>query len=130
VPSIFSRIVAGEVPCHKVYEDRAHIAFLDVRPVQPGHVLVVPKHEVDYLFAMTAPEQAALWEAVARVEAGLRAATGCARVVVMVVGWEVPHVHVHLIPTRRASDVPFPPHGSLIGPEGMAARIRDAISAG
>ncbi len=118
--SIFSKIVAGEIPCHKLWEDDQHLAFLDIRPVQPGHTLVIPKREVAYLFDLEPAEHAALWEAARVVAARLKEATGCERVVVSVVGWEVPHVHVHLVPTNHISEFPFP------GACGMDA---DAIAA-
>lgn len=118
--SIFSKIVAGEIPCHRVWEDEHHLAFLDIRPVQPGHTLVVPKREVAYLFDMPADEYDALWRAVRTVEARLRERLGCERVVVCVVGWEVPHVHVHLVPTNAIEDFPFP--GPVeVSPEELAA---------
>jgi histidine triad (HIT) family protein len=107
--SLFTRIVRGEIPCHKVWEDDAHLAFLDIVPVQPGHTLVIPKREVSYLFDLSADEQAALWNAVRVVEERVKRGTGCKRVCVLVVGWEVPHVHVHLVPTNRAAELPFPP---------------------
>ena len=107
--SIFTRIVNGEIPCHKVWEDERHLAFLDVSPIQPGHTLVIPKREVGYLFDLSPGEQAALWDGVRTVEGALKRATGCKRVCVMVVGWEVPHVHVHLVPTNRTADFPVPP---------------------
>lgn len=109
MPSLFTRIVRGELPCHRVWEDEGHLAFLDIGPVQPGHTLVIPKREVAYLFDLSSDEQAALWRAVAEVEGRLKRATGCQRVCVLVVGWEVAHVHVHLIPTNQAADLPFPP---------------------
>lgn len=128
MPSLFSRIVAGEIPCHRVYEDDAHLAFLDIRPIQPGHTLVIPKREVSYLFDLPAPQYAALWSVARRVEVGVRAASGASRVVVMVVGWEVPHVHIHLIPTHKGSDFPVPPQGSLSGAEALAERIARAVA--
>ena len=109
MPSLFTRILEGEIPCHKVWEDAAHFAFLDVSPIQPGHTLVVPKREVGYLFEMSPAEQAALWDAARKVEAALRRGVRCKRVCVMVVGWEVPHVHVHLVPTNAAGEFPVPP---------------------
>lgn len=129
MPSIFTRIVRGELPADKVCEDEAHLALLDIQPIQPGHTLVVPKHEVAYLFDMTAQAQAALWSFVARVEQGVRAATGCRRVVVMVVGWEVAHVHVHLIPTNTIHDFPIPPKVQVTAGErsALAARIQAAV---
>lgn len=106
--SIFSKIIAGEIPCHKVWEDEKHIAFLDIRPIRRGHTLVVPKREVSYLFDLAPREQAELWDAVRKVEELLRERLGFRRAVLMVVGWEVPHVHVHVIPTDSISDVRMP----------------------
>jgi len=107
--SIFSKIIAGEIPCHRVWEDEKHLAFLDIRPTRPGHTLVIPKREVDYLFDLEPQEYAELWEAVRTVEAHLKSRLGCERVIVMVIGWEVRHVHVHLIPTNAIHDVGMPP---------------------
>jgi len=108
MPSLFSKIIAGEIPCQRVWEDSDHLAFLDIRPVQPGHTLVIPKREVSYLFDLDGDEYAALWRAVRTVESKLRETLGCERVVLSVVGWEVPHVHVHLIPTNGLGDFEFP----------------------
>lgn len=107
--SIFTKIMDGEIPSHRVYEDDATYAFLDINPRQEGHTLVIPRVEVDYLFDLEPDDYRALWDAVAVVGDGLKQATGCARVVVIVVGYEVPHAHVHLIPTNELADVPFPP---------------------
>jgi len=108
MPSIFSKIIIGEIPCTRVWEDPDHFAFLDIRPVQPGHTLVVPKREVSYLFDLSEEEYVSLWRAVRTVESKLRESLGCERVIISVVGWEVPHVHVHLIPTNGIGDFPFP----------------------
>jgi histidine triad (HIT) family protein len=129
VASIFTRILKGEIPAERVFEDERHLAILDIAPYQPGHVLVIPKREVPYVFDLSADEYDALWRAVRTVEAGLRKATRCKRVCVMVVGWEVPHVHVHLVPTNRTQDFPVPPKTSQT-PEQLAATaeaIRRAI---
>lgn len=107
--SIFTKIIAGEIPSHRIHEDDATYAFLDINPRQEGHTLVVPKREVDYLFDLPAEDHAALWSSVRTVATALKAATSCARVVVIVLGYEVPHAHVHLIPTNHLADVPFPP---------------------
>lgn len=107
--SIFSRIIAGEIPSHRIYEDDATYAFLDINPRQEGHTLVVPKAEVDYLFDLSPDDYGAVWSAVRTVSAALKEATGCDRVVVIVLGYEVPHAHVHLIPTNDLADVPLPP---------------------
>lgn len=102
--SIFTKIIAGEIPCHRVWEDDEHLAFLDINPMQPGHTLVVPKVETDYLFEMEPDAYVALWNAVRTVEAKLRKAMDAERVVIEVVGYEVPHVHVHLIPTNTIEE--------------------------
>lgn len=107
--SIFSKIIEGVIPSHRVYEDASTYAFLDINPRQPGHTLVVPKLEVDYLFDLPPDDYGALWKAAGTVADGLKNATGCARVVVIVLGYEVPHAHIHLIPSNNLSDIPFPP---------------------
>ncbi|MFH1103838.1 MAG: HIT family protein [Actinomycetota bacterium] len=129
--SLFTKIIAGEIPAHRVYEDEHTIAFLDINPRQEGHTLVVPKREVDYLFDLPTEDYEALWAAVQTVATALKAATGCARVVLLVVGYEIAHAHVHLIPTRVLGDVPFPPVDSEAAAtarlEQAAARVRAAI---
>ncbi|MFT7669081.1 MAG: histidine triad (HIT) family protein [Planctomycetota bacterium] len=109
MPTIFSKIVAGELPCHRIWEDEKHLAFLDIRPTQKGHTLVIPKREVAYLFDLEPDEHADLWRAVQTVSKQLKERLGCERVVVLVIGWEVPHVHVHLIPTNAMHQVSMPP---------------------
>lgn len=104
--NVFARIVRGELPCHKVWEDERHLAFLDIRPVQPGHTLVIPKADGDYLFDLESEAYGALMQAVHEVARLLKERTGCNRVVVVVLGYEVPHAHVHLIPTRSMADLP------------------------
>jgi histidine triad (HIT) family protein len=125
--SIFTRIVQGEIPCHRIHEDDDHLAFLDINPIQPGHTLVIPKAEVDYLFDLDPGAYDALWRFARQVEAKLREATGCERVVVVVVGYEVPHAHVHLIPTRRLADYPIPPRLAL--DHGEAADFAEKVRA-
>ncbi len=102
--SIFTKIVAGEIPCHKVWEDADHLAFLDLSPKQPGHTLVIPKKETQYLFDLDATEHAALWKAAYNVARHLKQRLGCERVCVAVVGYEVPHAHIHLIPTNSIAE--------------------------
>lgn len=104
MPSIFSKIIAGEIPCHKVWEDEKHLAILDINPWTYGHTLVIPKAEHDYLFDLPPDEYAALHAAAQKVAQMLRAKLGCKRVCSMVVGYEVPHVHIHLLPTDQMSD--------------------------
>jgi len=107
--TIFERIVAGEIPCHRIWEDGEHLAFLDINPRVEGHTLVIPKKVHEELFSMPEDAYHALWGAARRVAALLKERTGCARVVTTVVGYEVPHVHVHLLPTNSLADFPFPP---------------------
>ena len=105
--SIFSRIIAGEIPCYKVAEDQNHIAFLDVNPNAKGHTLCVPKKEVDKLFDLDAQAYSELMEFSRNVALGLRKAVPCKRIGMTVIGIEVPHVHVHLIPLKDMKDATF-----------------------
>jgi histidine triad (HIT) family protein len=105
--SIFTRIINGEIPCYKVAEDEAHIAFLDIQPVAPGHVLVVPKKEVDYIFDLNSSDYAALWAFAHKVASGLRLAVPCLKVGISVIGLEVPHTHIHLVPINSIGDINF-----------------------
>ena len=107
MPSIFSRIVSGELPAHKVAEDGRHLAFLDLTPLVEGHTLVIPKKEVDYIFDLPTDELAALHAFAQRVAKGLQAAVPCKRIGVAVIGLEVPHAHIHLIPMNKVGDLNF-----------------------
>jgi histidine triad (HIT) family protein len=107
MPSIFSRIVSGELPAYKVAEDAGHLAFLDITPLVEGHTLVIPKKEVDYIFDMPADELAALNLFAQRVAKGVKAAVSCKRIGVAVIGLEVPHAHIHLIPMNKVADMNF-----------------------
>jgi histidine triad (HIT) family protein len=104
---IFSRIISGEIPCYKVAEDEFHIAFLDINPVAFGHVLVVPKRETDYVFDIEDPEYLLLWSFVKIVARGLKVAVPCRKVGISVIGLEVPHAHVHLVPLNEMQDINF-----------------------
>lgn len=105
--SIFSRIVAGEIPSYKVAEDDRHYAFLDINPVAEGHVLVIPKREVDYIFDLTDDEYAAMQVFAKKVAAALKRAIPCRKVGMAVLGLEVPHAHIHLIPMQNEGDMDF-----------------------
>ncbi len=107
MPSIFSRIVSGELPAYKVAEDEHHLAFLDITPLVEGHTLVIPKREVDYIFDLPPSELAALHLFAQRVARGVQAAVPCKRVGVAVIGLEVPHAHIHLIPMNKVADMNF-----------------------
>jgi histidine triad (HIT) family protein len=105
--SIFSRIVKGEIPCYKVAEDERFLAFLDAFPLKRGHTLVIPKAEVDYIFDLDESTYAGLMAFSKKVAAGVKAAVSCNRVSVHVIGLEVPHAHVHLIPISSMRDCDF-----------------------
>lgn len=103
--TIFSRIIAGEIPCYKVAEDSDNFAFLDINPVRKGHVLVVPKTETDYIFDLPEEKYVSLQKFAAKVARAVKKATGCVRVGVAVLGMEVPHAHIHLVPLNTEKDM-------------------------
>lgn len=109
MPTIFERIVAGEIPCHKIWENDDHLAFLDINPRIEGHTLVIPKRPWSEVFAMDEASYMALWSVARTVAHHLEERTGCERVVIVVLGYEVQHVHIHLMPTNSLADFPFPP---------------------
>jgi histidine triad (HIT) family protein len=105
MPSIFSKIISGDIPCHKIAEDELFFAFLDIRPLQMGHTLVVPKKETDYFFDMSDEEMGLIIPFSKRIAEAIKKTYGCKRVGISVVGLEVPHAHVHLIPINSVSDM-------------------------
>lgn len=105
--SIFTKIIAGEIPSYKIAEDENFFAFLDISPLSKGHTLVVPKKEVDYIFDIEDKEHQALWHFAKNVAAAIKKAVPCKRVGIAVIGLEVPHAHIHLIPMNRVSDMNF-----------------------
>ncbi len=107
MPSIFTRIINGEIPCYKIAEDDSHFAFLDIRPLQKGHTLVIPKKEVDYIYDLPANELSALHIFAQNIAHAQQKAIACNRVCSLVIGFEVPHAHIHLIPANEMSDVNF-----------------------
>ena len=128
MPSIFSRIVSGELPAYKVAEDGRHLAFLDITPLVEGHTLVIPKKEVDYIFDMPADELAALHVFAQRVARAVQAAVPCKRIGVAVIGLEVPHAHIHLIPMNKVSDMNFA-NPKIKVPEAQMKELAAAIAA-
>jgi histidine triad (HIT) family protein len=120
MPSIFTRIVQGEIPCHKIAEDDRHLAFLDIRPIAKGHTLVVPKNEVDYLFDLSDDDYLALHLFAKRVALAIGRTVPCVRVGVSVLGLEVPHAHIHLVPLDARGIIDFR-HKVELGPDEMAA---------
>lgn len=109
MPTIFERIVAGEIPCHRVWEDDNHLAFLDINPCCNGHTLVIPKRATDYVFDLPPDEYHALWLAAQCVAEKLKQKLGCLRVLIGVWGFEVPHAHIHLFPVMDMHQCPMPP---------------------
>lgn len=105
--TIFTRIIEGEIPSYKVAEDDRYYAFLDINPLAEGHTLVVPKKEVDYLFDLDDETLAGMIVFAKRVAAKIREKIACKRVAVVVLGLEIPHAHIHLIPINDESDVDF-----------------------
>lgn len=106
-PSIFSRIIAGEIPCEKILEDDRFFAFLDIRPIAPGHTLVVPKAQVDKLYEMGESDLSAMLPFAARVARALEQVVPCKRVGMIVAGFEVPHAHLHLVPVTEEGQLTF-----------------------
>ena len=118
--TIFSKIVVGEIPCYKIAEDDKHFAFLDINPVAPGHTLVIPKKEVSYIFDLTDEEYTAFQLFAKKVALALKKAMPCERIGVTVIGLEVPHTHIHLIPITKESDMNFSKPKLTVAPEEMA----------
>ena len=105
--SIFSRIIQGEIPCYKIAEDDRFFAFLDINPVSKGHTLVVPKQETDYLFNIEDEELGQMMVFAKKVAKAIEKAIPCKRIAVAVIGLEVPHAHIHLVPITREGDLDF-----------------------
>ena len=117
--TIFSKIIAGEIPSYKVAEDDLFYAFLDINPVAKGHTLVVPKQEVDYIFDQSDAMLSAHMMFAKRVAAAIKKAIPCNRVGVAVMGLEVPHAHIHLIPLNSEGDMDFRKEHLKLSPEEM-----------
>ncbi|MBR3682376.1 MAG: HIT family protein [Tidjanibacter sp.] len=118
--TIFTRIVNGEIPCYKVAENDKYFAFLDINPLSEGHTLVIPKREEDYIFDLQDDELAGLMQFAKQVATSLKANLECKRVAVVVLGMEVPHAHIHLIPMNSEADVDFRKPKLQLSPERFA----------
>jgi len=128
--TIFSKIVAGDIPAYKVAETNDFLAFLDINPLVEGHVLVIPKQEIDYLFDLDDVTYTGLQIFAKIVADGIKKAIPCKRVGVAVIGLEVPHAHIHLIPLNRMSDINFQMPKLSFSPqqfENTARKIREAL---
>jgi histidine triad (HIT) family protein len=129
MPTLFSRIVAGEIPCHRVAENDKFLAFLDVFPLVEGHTLVIPKAEVDYFFDLDAATLAEINGFAQGVAGQIQRAIPCKRIGISVIGLEVPHAHMHLIPLNQVGDMNFERPKLQVTQEALAAtaeRIRTA----
>ena len=128
--TIFSRIVAGEIPCYKIAEDEHYMAFLDISPLQKGHTLCIPKREVDYIFDLQDEELAGLQVFAKKVAIAIKKAFPCAKVGQCVLGLEVPHAHIHLVPMQTEADMRFTNQHLSLTPEEfqeIAERIRQEL---
>lgn len=105
--SIFTKIINGEIPCYKVAENNEYLAFLDITPIRKGHVLVVPKNEIDYIFDLDNQEIGGIFVFAKEVAKKIKKVFPCKKIGVSVIGLEVPHAHVHLIPINSISDMNF-----------------------
>lgn len=103
--SIFTKIIKGDIPCHKVYEDERTFAFLDINPVQPGHTLVIPKNQVEFIWDLTDEDYMAVTQTVKKVGLRIREVLSSPYVGELVVGVDVPHAHVHVIPFSKAEEL-------------------------
>jgi histidine triad (HIT) family protein len=127
--TLFTKIINGEIPCHKLAEDDGFLSFLDIRPIGPGHALVIPKKEVDYLFDLDDDLLGRIMLFARPIAKAIGHVVPCQRVGVMVAGLEVPHAHVHLVPISAVSDLTFA-HAKAADHDELAAlaqRIREAL---
>lgn len=130
--SIFTRIINGEIPCHKVAETEDYLAFLDINPLQKGHTLAIPKKEVDYIFDLDDDAYNGLMAFSKKVALAIEKVVPCERIGVAVIGLEVPHAHVHLVPINGISDLNFANPKLQLASEEMAdiaSKINEAFKA-
>ena len=129
--SIFTRIIKGEIPSYKIAENERYYAFLDINPLSEGHALVVPKVEVDYIFDLDSDDLSGLFAFGQRVARAIESVVTCERIGVAVIGLEVPHAHVHLIPINGIHDIDFSKERVAMTPqqfEALAERISEQFS--
>lgn len=123
--SIFSKIIAGEIPCYKIAEDEKFLAFLDISPLAKGHTLVIPKVEVDYIFNIEDSMLAEMTVFAKKVARAIEITVPCKRIGIAVIGLEVPHAHIHLIPINNVSDIDFSRQKLSFSKEEMEAITKD-----
>lgn len=131
MPSLFTRIIRGEIPCYRIAESEIFFAFLDIMPLAPGHTLVVPKKEVDYIFDLDTETLSAMLPFAEKIARAMEKVIPCERIGISVIGLEVPHAHMHLIPLRTMDDINFSrPKLKMQDAElaEIAAKIRDHLA--
>jgi histidine triad (HIT) family protein len=125
--SVFTKIIKGEIPSHKIYEDDKTFAFLDIHPTKPGHILVIPKKQIEFVWDLPPEDLHALWDTASKIAKHIQPIIGSKRIGAMVVGFGVPHAHVHLVPIddvselKEADDTIEPDHEALAK---MAEKLR------
>jgi histidine triad (HIT) family protein len=124
---IFCKIVAGEIPCYKIYEDKFVLSFLDIGPLSPGHTLVIPKKEVDYIFDVDDAMLQGLILFAKKIAPAIERSVECKRIGIMVAGLEVPHCHVHLVPINGVGDLNFA-NAKDTSPEDLVQMAKDIVS--
>lgn len=128
--SIFSKIIAGEIPCYKIAESDHYFAFLDINPLSPGHTLVIPKREEDYIFDLQDEELTGLILFAKKIALGIEKVIPCERIGMTVIGLEVPHAHIHLIPINGVHDMNFAKTRPKLSKEDfqdLTVKIREAL---
>ena len=129
--TLFTRIIKGEIPCYKIAEDEKYFAFLDIHPLAKGHTLVVPREETDYLFDVSDDSLARMAVFAKKIALAIGKSVPCKRVGVAVLGLEIPHAHIHLIPVNNLDDINFARPKLKLTPEefeAVAEKIRAALS--
>lgn len=129
MPTLFSRIAAGEIPCYKVHENTDFLAFLDIQPIARGHTLVIPKKEIDYFFDLDEELLSSINLFAREVAAKIKIAIPCKRVGIAVIGLEVPHAHMHLVPLQVLSDIDFGKPRLVFSPDEFAEIARSVREA-
>ena len=130
MPTIFTKIINGEIPAHKIAENDEFLAFLDVKPINPGHALVIPKKEIDSIFDMEDRDLGKLMAFAKKIAHAIKKAVPCTKIGVMVAGLEVRHVHIHLIPITAVGDLNFAKAKPAAGQElaAIAEKLRKIVS--
>ena len=117
---LFCKIVKGDIPCHKVWEDEKHIAFLDIKPINTGHTLLVPRKHEEYIFEIEDETYQDLWHAAKKLATHLKEQCSAEKVGIVIEGFEVPHSHIHLVPLKKAGELRSPPVDKGITQEDLA----------